>query len=166
MQLDVSCSFNEATNVNFCKVSDCSFSPSLCVLYGSFEIRHTLSINSPYFSLRNQFFPVGRRLLGVTFFLCFKQWFQWDQFEYIMSVPLFFRKAALLWLQWGWFFFFHLWLLTLQNFFKILVSHILLQIPCGLQSLSLASLFVDGTLYDAMLKEFAQNIGSLLSMYC
>lgn len=65
-----------------------------CVVCCHFEIRHILKLNSPSLSLRNLAYllPMGGMILSVFhFFLSLQQWFQWDQFVKITSLPLFLK---------------------------------------------------------------------------
>lgn len=140
-----------------------------------FEIRHTLKLNSPpsLWGFKPIYFQcVERFLASFAFFFSFslQQWFHWDQFAHITSVPLFFffyKKCSFaltaVWLGKV----FHLWVLTLQNLFYTGFPH-----PATSPSWTAKSepcefvwsaVNIDGTLYDAMGKDVHKNIMSWLT---
>lgn len=144
---------------------NCSISPSLCVLCGNFEIRHTLKLNFPPFSLRNRFISSGQKDTQCfsLFSLAFNNGFNGTNLR-ILRVCHSFQKCSFavtgVWLSRV----FHLWVLTLQNLFYSGFPHPATNPswtakpePC---KFVWSAVSVDGTLYDAMLKGLHKNIGS------
>lgn len=95
-QLEVSSSFNDPTSVNCFKwVSKwhkiAAVLPPLCVFSGHFGIRHTWA-HPPlsFWGIKLVYFQRAEAYLAsIAFFFSLQQWFHWDQFVHITSLPFF-----------------------------------------------------------------------------